>query len=119
MGSQTAVPPKGSPNAQPTPNPIVSFVPMIVVIGILYFLIIRPQQQQAKAHRNLVDNLKTGDRVITLGGIHGTVTSIKGVIVQVKIADNVRVDVNRTAIAQVVQESNNGSGAPALGEKSA
>jgi len=119
MGSQTAVPPRGSPNAQPAASPIVSFVPMIVVIGILYFLIIRPQQQQAKEHRKLVDNLKTGDRVITQGGVHGTVTALRGGIVQVKIADNVRVDVNRTAIAQVLQPSTNGSGSPVLGEKSA
>jgi len=107
------------PSAQPAPNPIMSFVPMIVVIGILYFLIIRPQQQQAKEHRRLVDNLKTGDRVITQGGVHGTVTALKGAIVQVKIADNVRVDVNRTAIAQVLQTSPNGSVSPVSGEKSA
>ncbi|SRR6266700_85870 len=94
------------------PSPIVSFVPMIVVIGILYFLIIRPQQQQAKEHRRLVDNLKTGDRVVTQGGIHGTVTSLKGNIVQVKIADNVKVDVNRTAISQVLQETTNDVIAP-------
>jgi len=119
MGSLTAVPPRGSPNAQPAPNPIVSFVPMIVVIGILYFLIIRPQRLQAKEHGRLVDNLKTGDRVITQGGIHGTVTSLKGAIVQVKIADSVKVDVNRTAIAQVLQDATNGSGAPILGDKSA
>jgi preprotein translocase subunit YajC len=90
-----------------SPNPIVSFVPMIVVIGILYFLIIRPQQQQAKEHRKMVENLKSGDRVITQGGIHGTVATIKGDIVQVKIADNVRVDVSRSAISQVLQESSN------------
>ena len=91
---------------------------MIVVIGILYFLIIRPQQQQAKEHRQLVDNLKTGDRIVTQGGIHGTVNAIKGAIVQVKIADNVRVDVNRTAIAQVIQSSTNGAAVPISGEKS-
>jgi len=119
MGTQTAVAPRGSPSAQPAPNPIVSFVPMIVVIGILYFLIIRPQQQQAKQHRQLVDNLKTGDRVVTQGGIHGTVVAIRGSIVQVKIADNVRVDVNRTAIAQVVLDSSNGAPVPVSGEKSA
>ena len=99
MGSQSAVPPKGSPNAQPAPNPIVSFVPMIVVVGILYLLIIRPQQQQTKEHRRMVDNLKTGDRVVTQGGIYGTVTGIKGGLIQVKIADNVRVDMNRSAIS--------------------
>jgi preprotein translocase subunit YajC len=111
MGSQVAVAPRGSSNAQPAPNPIVSFVPMIVVIGILYFLIIRPQQQQTKEHRKLVDNLKSGDHVITQGGIHGTVTALRGGVVQVKIADNVRVDVNRTAIAQVLQGSANGAAA--------
>src|ERR1700688_2316106 len=116
MGTQTTVAPKG---AQPAQNPIISFVPMVVVVGILYFLIIRPQQQQAKDHRRLVDNLKTGDRIITQGGVHGTVTAIKGAIVQVKIADNVRVDVNRTALSQVLQDPANGGPAPVLGEKSA
>ncbi len=94
-----------------SPNPIISFVPMLVVIGILYFLIIRPQQQQAKSHRRMVDELKTGDRVITQGGIHGTVTALKGQIVQVKIAENVRVDVNRTAISQVLQPASSGAAA--------
>jgi len=98
-----------------SPNPIVSFVPMIVVVGILYMLIIRPQQQQAKDHKRMVDNLKTGDRVITQGGIHGTVTSMKGNVVQVKIADNVRVDVSRSAISQVLQETAvNGSATPVI-----
>jgi preprotein translocase subunit YajC len=92
---------------------------MIVVVGILYFLIIRPQQQQAKEHRQMVDNLKPGDRVVTQGGVHGTVTAIKGGIVQVKIADNVRVDVNRTAISQILTESTNGSAAPVSGDKPA
>jgi preprotein translocase subunit YajC len=119
MGSQIAVAPRGSSSAQPAPNPIMSFVPMIVVIGILYFLIIRPQQQQAKDHRKLVDNLKNGDRVVTQGGVHGTVTGIKGGIVQVKIADNVRVDVNRTAIAQVILPSTNGAAEIITGEKPA
>ncbi len=117
MGNQVAVAPKGSAGAQPAPNPIMSFIPMVVVIGILYFLIIRPQQQQTKAHNRLLDALKTGDRVVTSGGIHGTVTSIKGPVVQVKIAENVRVDVNRSAITQVTNPIN-GSVAPAVGEKS-
>ena len=90
-----------------SPSPLMSFVPMLVVIAILYVLIIRPQQQQAKSHKRMVDNLKSGDRVITQGGIHGTVTSLKGNIVQVKIADNVRVDVSRSAITQVLQETSN------------
>ena len=118
MGSFTAVAPKGSSSAQPGPNPIASFVPMIVVIGILYFLIIRPQQQQAKNHRKLVDSLKAGDHVVTQGGIHGMVTALRCAIVKVKIADSVTIEVDRTAIAQVQTESN-GSTAPVLGEKPA
>jgi preprotein translocase subunit YajC len=95
--------------AAAAPNPLMSFVPMIVVIGILYVLIIRPQQQQAKEHRRMVDGLKAGDRVVTQGGIYGTVTSLKGTVVQVKIADNVKVDVSRSAITQVLQASANGA----------
>lgn len=114
MGSQVAVPPKGSAGAAPAPNPVLSFVPMVVVIGILYFLIIRPQQKQAKDHRKMVDNLKAGDRVLTQGGIYGTVSSLKGGIVQVKIADNIRVDVSRAAITQVVLDTPSGSVTPAV-----
>lgn len=92
-----------------SPSPIMSFVPMIVVVAILYFLIIRPQQKQAQEHRRMVDNLKNGDRVITQGGIHGTVTGIKGAVVEVKIAENVKVQVNRTAISQVLEPQTTGS----------
>ena len=97
-----------------SPNPIMSFIPMIVVIGILYFLIIRPQQQQSKEHKKMVDNLKPGDRVITQGGIHGVVAAIKADIVQVKIAESVRVDVSRSAITQVLQDPTTSSVAPVV-----
>ncbi len=113
MGSQVSVTPKSSDPAAKSPSPVMSFVPMIVVIGILYFLIIRPQQKQAKEHKRLVDSLKSGDRVLTQGGIYGNVVSIKGGVVQVKIAENIRVEVARSAITQVVQEPANGSPAPA------
>ena len=112
MGTQVAVAPKGgTPNA-PQPSPIVSFVPIIVVCGILYLLVLRPQQKQAKDHRRMVDNLKAGDRVLTQGGIFGTVSSLKGTTVIVKIADNVKVEMNRSAISQVLTEAANGSPPP-------
>src|SRR5262245_60924962 len=97
------------PPAAAAPTPLMSFVPMIVVIAILYVLIIRPQQKQAKEHRRMIDALKAGDRVITQGGIHGTVVSLKGAVVQVKIADNVKVDVSRSAVSQVLQPATNGT----------
>jgi preprotein translocase subunit YajC len=119
MGSQTTVPPKGSagqPGAVQS-NPFMSFMPMIVVCAILYFLVIRPQQKQAKDHRLMVDALKQGDRVLTQGGIYGTVVSLRGGIVQIKIADNVRIDVARSAITQVITESANGTQAVAAGQR--
>lgn len=119
MGSLMSVPTKSGPSSPGVaPNPIMSFFPMIVVCAILYMLVIRPQQKQTKEHRRLVDNLKSGDRVLTQGGIYGTVVNLKGSVVQVKIADNVKVDVNRSSITQVVQESPNGSSAPVIGERS-
>jgi preprotein translocase subunit YajC len=105
MGSQTSVPPKGAPGSAPQGNPIMSFVPMLVVVLILYVLIIRPQQKQAKEHKAMVDNLKSGDRVLTQGGIYGTVAGMKGNVVQVKIADNVRVDVSRASITQILTDA--------------
>src|SRR5579872_3905966 len=95
LGTQTTAAPKG---AQPPANPLLNFMPMIVICGILYMLVIRPQQRQAKEHRKMVDRLKNGDRVLTQGGIYGTVVSLKGAVVQVKIADNVKVEVSRSAI---------------------
>ena len=115
MGTQTAVAPRGTPGA--STSPIMSFVPMLVVVGILYMLIIRPQQQQAKEHRRLVDSLKPGDKVLTQGGIYGTVVSLKGQVVQVKIADNVRVDLNRSAVSQVVTETPSGNGVVTSGDR--
>ncbi len=119
MGSQVAVPPKDASGAAPgaASNPIMSFVPMAVVCAILYLLIIRPQQKQAKEHRRMVDNLKPGDKVLTQGGIYGTVVSLKGAVVQVKVAENVRMEFSRSAVTQVLTESVNGSGQVAPGER--
>ena len=107
LGTQTAATPKGG--AQPPTNPLLNFMPMIVICAILYMLVIRPQQKQAKEHSSMVDSLKNGDRVLTQGGIYGTVVSLKGTIVQVKIADNVKVELSRSAITQVIVENANGN----------
>ncbi len=114
MGTQTAVTPRGSSGTAPATNPLMNFTPMVVICAILYFLIIRPQQKQAKDHRKLVDTLKNGDRVLTQGGIYGTVVGLKDGIVQVKIADNVRVEVSRSAISQVITEATKGNGTPVI-----
>lgn len=77
---------------------IMSFLPMIAIIGIFYFLMIRPQQKQSKMLRQMREALKINDRVVTGGGIHGIITNIKGDIITVKIADGVKIDVDRNSL---------------------
>lgn len=81
------------------PNPILQFVPVIVIFAIFYFLLIAPMRKRQKALQSLVENLKKGDRVVTNGGLHGEVASVKDDIVVLGIADNVRVRVSKSAIA--------------------
>ena len=83
---------------------IWSFLPIIFIFVIFYFLLIRPQQKQKKEHQNLLANLKVGDNVLTTGGIYGRITGIKDDKVTVEISDKVRVKVNRGHIAGVVKQ---------------
>ncbi len=84
-------------------SPFWSFVPIILIFVIFYFLLIRPQQKRAKEHRNLLSNLKEGDQVLTSGGIYGRITGIKDDKITVEISDRVRVKVNRGHIAAVIK----------------
>ena len=83
-----------------TGSPIWMF---LLPFAIMYFLIIRPQQKKQKEHREMIQNLKKGDRVITGGGIHGRVTGMDDATFTVEIADKVRVKINRGNVAAVVQ----------------
>jgi len=80
-------------------------VPMICIFAIMYFLMIRPQQKKEKQLRELVDQLKTGDAVVTNGGIHGIVSNVtdSGTLM-LKVADNVRIKVEKTSISTVLKE---------------
>ncbi len=80
------------------PSTIVSFFPLIIIFVIFYFLLIRPQQKKAKEQKEMVANLKKGDRIITSGGIHGTITNISDDTVSVEIANQVRVKVARSHV---------------------
>ena len=79
---------------------MVSFVlPMVFMVVIFYFLLIRPQQKKSKEHKALLDNLKKGDRIITSGGIIGTIINIDDQIVSLEVADKVRIELGRPYIA--------------------
>jgi preprotein translocase subunit YajC len=83
-----------------------SFVPLILIFAIMYFLLIRPQQKKAKEHKAMVEALRRGDQVLTQGGIIGKVSKVNddGVI-EVEIADGVRVKMPRHTIAQVMSKT--------------
>ncbi len=85
------------------PNPLTSFVPIILIFVIMYFLLFRPQMRRQKEQAALVSALKTGDRVVTASGIHGLIANVKDRTVIVKIADNVKIEMEKSAITSVAK----------------
>lgn len=80
-------------------NSITQMVLTFVSIGVIfYFLIIRPQAKKAKEQQALINSLKAGDKVVTTGGIHGLLVSVKETTVTVKIADNVKIEIDKAAV---------------------
>jgi len=75
-----------------------SLIPLILIMVVFYFLLIRPQQKRVKDHRNMVESLKKGDKIITGGGLYGTITDVKDNEMRVEIAEGVRVRVKRDTI---------------------
>jgi len=86
------------------------FIPLILMFVIFYFLLIRPQQKKTKEHREMIANLKKGDRIITSGGIYGRITGMDESTLTVEIADKVRVKVGRSNVGGKIQS---GQAAPA------
>ena len=80
-------------------NPLMSILPLVLMFVVFYFLLIRPQQKKQKEHRNTLANLKVGDRVLTGGGLYGTIQKIKEDVLTIEIAENVRIKVNRSYVA--------------------
>ncbi|MCM8822304.1 MAG: preprotein translocase subunit YajC [Candidatus Omnitrophica bacterium] len=92
------------PNSAQGASLFQAILPLLIIFLIFYFLLILPQQRKEKQRREMLDNMKKGDRVITVGGIIATVEEIKGKIVTLKVADNVKVDFVKSSIAQIYQE---------------
>ena len=79
-------------------NPILQFIPFILVLAIFYFVILLPMKKKQQKVQAFLDTLKVGDRVVTSGGIYGSITRLNEQSVQVQIADKVRIEVSRAAI---------------------
>ena len=84
------------------PGGLMSFLPLIIIFVIFYFLLIRPQMKRAKEHKKLVSELANGDEVVTNGGLLGRITHVGESFVTVELADNVQIKVQRHAIASIM-----------------
>jgi preprotein translocase subunit YajC len=85
-----------------------SFIPLILIFAIMYFLLIRPQQKKVKEHQAMVSALRRGDQILTQGGLIGKVTKVKedgSNEIEVEIAENVKVRVIKTTVAQVLSKT--------------
>ena len=84
-------------------NPIVAFLPLVLMFGVFYFLLIRPQQKKEKDRQNMIQNIKKGDRVVTSGGILGNVVGVKDTIVVLKVGDgDTKIECLKSAISDKV-----------------
>ena len=88
--------------AQPQGGGLMTFLPLIGLFVIMYFLMIRPQMKRQKEHRGMLEKLSKGDEVLTNGGIAGVVTEIGENFITVEVADNVRLRIQKGAIANVL-----------------
>lgn len=82
---------------------LANFVPFIFIFVIMYFVLFRPQMKRQKEQQRLVSSLKTGDHVVTNGGIHGLISNVKDTTVIVKVADNVKIEMEKSAITNVLK----------------
>lgn len=98
-----ATPPAGSPQSSMMP-----FIMMILMFVMMYFLLIRPQRKQQKEHQQRLSSLKIGDEVITNGGIHGVVANVREGVIKLKVADNVKLEMEKSAVASITKKSDKG-----------
>lgn len=94
-------------DAAPAAGPLGAmgqFIPIILIFVVFYFLLIRPQQKQAKQHQQFLSELKKGTRVLTKGGMHGVITDINGNVLSLEIAKDITIKVSRDAIAGAINK---------------
>jgi len=87
-----------------TSQQIAQLLPLVVIFAVFYFIAIRPQQAQQRRHREMLGRLKKGDRVLTRGGLYGVVVELKDNRLLLELAQNVRVQADRTAVQAVVNK---------------
>ncbi len=91
-----------SPSSE-QPSMIVQFLPFILIFGVFYFLVFAPMRKKQRKHAEMLHGLKSGDRVVTSGGIRGTVVGVTDDVIQLRIADQVKIDVTKSAVSTLQQ----------------
>jgi len=84
-----------------------NFLPMVLILVVFYFLLVAPMRKRQRELQQVVERLQKGDKVVTNGGLHGEVAGVEGAVVLLKIADQVKVRVSKSAIAQVEDRGTN------------
>ena len=82
-------------------NPLTQMIPFAVVFLIFYFLVIKPEKDKQKKHKEMLGNVKKNDQVVTAGGIHGTVVNVKPTTVVIRVDDNAKLEVDKEAITTI------------------
>ncbi len=98
----------GQAGGQAGQGGLVSFLPIIILFAIFYFLLIRPQQKKAKQHREMIANLKKGNRIITSGGIYGTIQTIDDTTIGLEIAEKIKIKISRGNVSSVISDIESG-----------
>jgi preprotein translocase subunit YajC len=78
--------------------------PLALIFLIFYFILIRPQQKEQKAFKKMLENLKKNDQIVTMGGIHGTIVNVKDKTFVVRVDDNARIEIDKSAVARVEKQ---------------
>lgn len=81
-----------------SPNGIISFLPLIFILGIFYLIVFLPARRRQKKLQAMIDSLKAGDKVVTSGGIYGTIVGFKDDRIQLRVAENVKIELSRNAV---------------------
>lgn len=95
---------QGGQGASPQGNIMTALLPFVLVFVIFYLLIIMPQRKRQKKHQEMVGQLKPGDKIVTTGGIYGTVMGVQQDKIELKIASNVKIDITRNAVAAFLSD---------------
>ena len=93
---------QGGQQAQSSPVMMIGW--LVIMVGLFYFMMIRPQQRKEKERRALIASVKSGDRVVFGGGLIGTVANVKETVLVVKVAENTKLEVLRSSVTRVIQK---------------